>query len=156
MPSRAGRLDVGHHLCLERVDALEFPLRTDPLEEFQPERLLVEIAGEVEQEGFDPVLILAEGRAVADVHDGVGRPAVPRRPGQVHPGCQHERAVWLEIGGGKTQRAPSARAAPHGTADGVRMAQELRGPDRVARAQELAYRARGHRLALEAKRRQYA
>src|SRR5215813_10859790 len=73
MPSLAGCLDVGHHLRLERVDALEFPLRADPLEEFQPERLLVEITGEVEQEGLDPVLILAEGRAVADVHDARAR-----------------------------------------------------------------------------------
>src|SRR6266496_5411224 len=88
---------VGHHLRLEGVHPRELHLGANALEELDPERPVVEVAGEIEEVGFDPVLVLPEGRTIAHVDDGVGVTVFPRGAGDVDAGREHERTVGLEI-----------------------------------------------------------
>src|SRR6186713_261671 len=56
----AGGLDVRHDLLLEQIDAAELHLWAKALLEGQGQRPVVEVAGEIQQEGLDPVLVVPE------------------------------------------------------------------------------------------------
>src|SRR4026208_333332 len=101
---------VGVDLRLESVPARELHLGSDPPEEIERQGPVVEVPGEVEEVGLDPVLRLLEGRAVPDVDDGIGVPAVPPGPRRVHASGQREGPVGPEVRGGEPERAAPAGA----------------------------------------------
>src|SRR2546428_4044466 len=74
-----GRLHVLRYLGGELGHVGELDLVMEPVHEAQPEPLLVEVTGEVEQVGLYAKLGAREGRPVADAD--AGHVLVPRRDG---------------------------------------------------------------------------
>src|SRR5712691_1332188 len=94
-PGKAGAsgLDVSHDLTLELLDSRELHLRPDAVEKSQSERPIIEITGEIQKKGLDPVLVLAKSRSVADIDNGIGGAAVPRGASDVDAGREGQRPV---------------------------------------------------------------
>src|SRR6185503_19850239 len=123
---RAGTFDVAPHLLDEPVDAVEAALAAQPLEELEAQRLVVEIALEVQQIGLDQLAAAAlEHRAHADVHRR--RPLAVRGEGTAGVYAVPRRAVPLaryEVRRREAERPAALVAVLDGAVDGERRAKQ--------------------------------
>src|SRR6056297_4254285 len=141
---------VGVQLRLEVVQAVEPALPTQPRQEADLERCVVQVAGEVEQVRFEAWSALWKAGAGPDVRHAAERPVRRVRPYGEHAQRQRLLGRKLQVGGGNADGAAAPVAGRDGPDRQVRLAQKpVRGLD-LAGCEVLAdARAADRRVAVE-------
>src|SRR4051794_8183649 len=152
----SGLVDVRAHLLDERLDRVEALLAAQALEELEAQRLAVQVAVEVEQEGLDELAAAGhEHRPHADVRGRrVGLARRGRRPARVHAVARRDVAVGREQVRRREAELPAALVAVDDLADDrERRAEQRVGVLDRAAEHEAADVARGHDLAVDLEQR---
>src|SRR5260370_7894358 len=169
-PERTGKIGIGSHpvnertagkdgagaggilgdLRLQRLDTGKFLLRSDEIDEGDPQMASVEIDLGVEEVRLEPRHEAADRRAQTDIGDAVDRAAGERVVGAVagNPhGIDAESRMQIvvepEIRSRKADRPPASVAGGDPSVDLPEPAEERRGLPRLAGFQQLADLGRG-------------
>src|SRR6185437_5777328 len=134
-------------LRLQRVDAGEFALGPELLDQRHAQMTAIEIAGEIEEMHLQPQIAAAEGRARAEIGDRVvpARPAVllDRRADGIDAGGRSQVIVQKDVGGGKADGAAALIAALDPAVDLPEAAEQRRRLARSSGDEVLADAGRG-------------
>src|SRR5262245_7913483 len=133
------------HPAHELLDAVELELGPDPIDEGDVDDLAVEIAGKVEQEGFEQHGALVEHRPPSEARDAVVATPAHARAHRVDAVLEAAGGVEAQIGGGIAEVPPALVAVHHLGADEPGIAEELVGFRHPAGGERRADRAGPHR-----------
>src|SRR5215468_1327966 len=133
------------HPAHELLDAVELELGPDPIDEGDVDDLAVEIAGKIEQKGFEQHRALVEHRPPSEARDAVVVTPARAHPHRVDAMLEAAGGVEAQIGGGIAEVASTLVAVHHLGADEPGIAEELVGFRHPAGGERRADRAGPHR-----------
>src|SRR5205085_6863320 len=137
----------------QRGDAVELLLAAQSMQKVEPQRRAVDVAGEIEQVGFDGAPRAVKGRPYAHVRHRAVVPVVQPGAADVDPiAGQHPLLIYGDIGGREADLTATPVAFDHRAANGERAAEQRRGLLDIAGAQQFADARRADRGAVETER----
>src|SRR5215467_61707 len=127
------------HSAHEVLDAVEFELGPDPIDEGDVDDLAVKITGKIEQEGFEQHRALVEHRPPSEARDAVVAALAHAHAHRVDAVLETAGGVETQIGGGIAELAAALVAVHDRGADEPGIAEKLVGFRHPAGGEGCAY-----------------